>query len=375
MNENSEKVAKTPRAKAKGPLKKRIIKAIIFLLYILIMAEIGSRIYWKVRRDVPFFSSQNDWYNRFYEELNESGVWEDGLERDNSTFDVLLLGGSALDRFHDSLAEKSTVLQDGLAKVTGRKVKVYNLASPGMTTRDSLTKYRLLADKHFDLVIVYHGVNDTRLNNCPPEMFEDDYTHSGWYHKIAVMQNQIAMLPYFSLPYTLEYSFIHVRASKKLRNYIPRHRIHPEWTEYGSDVKTAKPFGNNLQEIVDLAAKRDEPLLMMTFGWYIPQNYSLKACRAKKLDYADSPAPSVVELWGDIDGVKTGLAEHNKVVRKVAADNKQVFFVDAAILMPQKGEYFNDVCHLSEKGKKELYNITLTAVKDIMPKQPDKVSK
>ncbi|RKY25049.1 MAG: hypothetical protein DRP83_06745, partial [Planctomycetota bacterium] len=82
-----------PENKKRRSLRRRLLKLAIFLVYVLVIAEIGSRVYWKIKRDIPFFTTPNDWYSRFYEELKESDVLNADLGPDNGTFDVLLLGG------------------------------------------------------------------------------------------------------------------------------------------------------------------------------------------------------------------------------------------------------------------------------------------
>lgn len=343
----------------------------LFLLYVLIIAEIGSRAYWKIKRDMPFFSGREDWYNRFYDEMKDSNVWTADLRPDNGYFDVLLLGGSALDRIHTALGKDSRVIQERLEKFfiksgkPGKSVRIFNLANPGLTTRDSLIKYRVLGDakKHFDLVIVYHGINDTRLNNCPPEKFKDDYTHGGWYEQIRRMEAQVALLPFFTLPYTIQYTVIHIMSSKKLHYYVPRHKQNPDWVAHGADIKTGRPFRRNMQEILDLAAARSEPVLMMTFAWYVPEDYSITKCKGGQLDYAPSPAPSAVELWGSIEGVTKGLKVHNDIIRDLGDENEKMIFVDTERLIPRIGENFNDVCHLSAAGKKLWLQEILAAMK------------
>ena len=173
-----------PTAKKPRSLRRRLFLKLMFVFYCLVLLEIGSRVYWVVKRDVPFFGGRQDVYNVFYEELRESGVWEARMGPADGHFDVLLLGGSALDRVHRSLGAPNNVIQDRLEPIVGEPVRVFNLAAPAMTTLDSLKKYRLMGDydRHFDLVVIYHGINDVRMNNAPAKMFRDDYSHLAYYH-------------------------------------------------------------------------------------------------------------------------------------------------------------------------------------------------
>ena len=67
---------------------------------------------------------------------------------DDDRFDVLLLGGSALDPDWGSIESR---LAEKLRADLGDRCRVYNLARPGHTSRDSLLKYRQLEKEEFDL--------------------------------------------------------------------------------------------------------------------------------------------------------------------------------------------------------------------------------
>ncbi|MBN1943845.1 MAG: hypothetical protein JW849_11180 [Phycisphaerae bacterium] len=364
----AEASPKTTRKKKSLP--RRLLRWAAFVLYVLILSEVASRAYWSIKhrdRGMPFFPAWSDWVDRFYEEIRDSGVRDARPQPEDGFFDVLLLGGSAQDRVYDSLADASggkTVLQDRLGEIVSRPVRVFNLAHPGMTTRDSLLKYQMLTAEglHFDLVVVYHGVNDVRMNNIAAEKFRDDYTHSGFYRQFRRLRDYQPMLPYFTLPYTIEYTAVHVLSSKKLGVYLPKHRPSEEQLSHGVEIKTDRTFRRNVEGILDLAKDRGEPVLLLTFAWYIPENYTKDKCKAGQLDYARSPRPSLVEMWGSTDGVPKGIRAHNDVLRQLALEHPEAMFVDADLLIPKRGENFNDVCHLSEAGKVGLLDAFLPAL-------------
>lgn len=378
-----EKDIDRKEASGEAPKKKvsrlrRALKLGLFLLYMLIIAEIASRAYWSIKnqdRAMPLFASWDDWIDLFYAEVRDSGVAETNPRQDDESFDILLLGGSALDRVYTSLADtklETPALQEKLSARLGKPVRVFNLAAPAKTTRDSLIKYRILSEKgyRFDLIMVYHGINDTRMNNIASEKFRDDYTHSGYYAQFKRLQAHRPILPYFTLPYTLEYTIIHALSSKKIGVYLPKHRPSPSQLAHSADIKTAGAFGKNIQAILDLADSQSEPVLLMTFAWYIPSDYTREKCKAKKLDYADCPRPSRVEMWGSLEGVPKGLQAHNQAIRQSAKGQADVLLVDAELLIPKKGENFNDVCHLSEAGKQRLMDAFLPAIIDRFAPSP-----
>ncbi len=370
-NNHAEAAATTedkPR-KTKPPLRKRLLKTAVFLLYVLVLLEVGSRVYWMVKRDLPFFATQQDFYDRFYEELIDSGVREADLSKDNGHFDVLLLGGSAMDRIARSLAEDSEAMAEAFGELTDQPVRVYNLAAPALTTRDSLIKYQLMGDldKHFDLVVVYHGINDLRMNNIAPDRFESDYTHSGWYCQIERMQAYGGLLSLWTVPYTCEYSVLHILSSKKLDVFIPRHKLNPDWMQYGEDIKTAGPFEENLRQIAAAAQQRGEPLALVTFAWHMPEDYNVETLRAEKLDYSGEVPPDAVENWGTPAAVRKGMAVHNGIVRQLGQELPNVVLIDAEPAIEKSGAMFNDVCHLSEAGKRAWLKYVAPALKNRLP--------
>ena len=352
--------ADQPPAKKRRSRRRRIFLAVMLVFYIVVLVEIASRTYWVIKDDVPFYGGRRDFYGAFYEELNESGVWEADLGPDDGHFDILLLGGSALDRVHGALAVKSQAIKETFQEIVGQPVRTFNLADPAMTTLDSLKKYRLLGeyDRHFDLVVVYHGINDMRMNNVSAEMFRDDYTHMGFYHQLKRMESQIGLLPFFRTPYMIEYTVIHTLDSKTLGLgiYAPRHRLGPEWRQYGGEIKTAGPFRKNLTGLLDLAAQRGEPVLLATFAWYIPDDYSEEACDAGTADYSGEVPADPVEKWGTVETVPKGMGVHNGILRELAAERAEagnVLLLDFAPMIAPAGENFDDVCHLSLQGKRQ----------------------
>lgn len=357
----------TKQPKPKKPLRKRLLSAALFCLYVLILLEVASRIYWYVKRDVPFFCTHDDFYVRFYEEVRESGVMEAELGPEDGHFDVLMLGGSAMDRFHRSMCAKTNAFQNALEARVGRPVRAWNLANVALTTRDSAIKYRRLEGRHFDLVIVYHGINDVRLNNAPPDVFRDDYTHAGWYVKIRRMDAYGGFLSVLTVPYTVEYTIIHILESKSVNYYVPRHRPNPEWMAHGDVVRTAGPFEANLREILAVAERRQEPVILATFAWHIPEDYSLAKLKAGELPYARARAPSPVENWGLVPNVAQGLRVHNEVTRRLGREqwgSQRLMLAPVAEEVGQDApQRFCDVCHLSDAGKEIMLRVLVDTMR------------
>jgi hypothetical protein len=116
-------------------------------------------------------------------------------------------------------------------------------------------------------------------------------------------------------------------------------------------------FKHNLGAILDLASRRGDRVLLMTFATYTPKDYSLEAFKAKRLDYGLHLAP--LELWGTREHVLKTVAINNEIVRSLAAQHAGVLFVDQANLMAGNPRYFNDPCHFTAVGSSKFVEYLL----------------
>ena len=238
-------------------------------------------------------------------------------------------------------------LREQLACHGQRNVRIFNLAVPAHTSRDSWLKYAALGEARFELVIFYHGINETRANNVPPELFQEDYSHYSWY------ENVNALAPYhgaasYALPYTLRYLAVRIRHAQRKDRYVPTHMPREDWVQYGREARSAVSFKHNLSALLDLASARGDQVMLMTFATYVPENYSLEAFKEKRLDYCLHRTP--IEIWGRREHVLATVAVHNEIVRSLAAQHAGVLYVDQASLMTGSAHYFNDPCHLTVAG-------------------------
>jgi hypothetical protein len=121
--------------------------------------------------------------------------------------------------------------------------------------------------------------------------------------------------------------------------------------EFGKDIRTKAPFQNNLREIVTLAKKKSERVVLMSFAYHIPADYSLEAYMAQRLDFPpDAGTYGPVELWGKPEYVIAALNEQNQAIRELAAQNPEVVFIDQQRLMPGSGKIYLDCCHFTGEG-------------------------
>ena len=325
-----------------------------FLLSVLF--ESGSRLYWTLRYPIPFFSDHGIIY-RFYPALRS--IEELDISRDDSRFDILILGGSVVNH---SVSRVERILFEELAYQTKRRIRITNLAYPAFTSLDSYYQYSYLSEQHFDIVLFYHGINETRANNCPVSIYRSDYSHYSWYRKINCFEKHKDIYRWITFPYTVYYTSIRVKERLFDSDFIPKHRPRETWTEHGSSIKTNVAFQANLEKILDIAEARGEPVILMSFTYYVPGNYTFERFIEKSLDYTIHSNP--IELWGEPDNVVAGIEAHNTVLPSLAENYDNVFFIDQNNNMPKSGKYFTDICHFTVKGAQKFVDNILPVIID-----------
>ena len=266
-------------------------------------------------------------YRSMYPELFVRGIVNS--QPDGVTYRVLLLGGSVAEQTGNALEEM-------LCEKMKQPVKVYNAASAALTTRDSLNKLEYLAEckTQFDLIIVYHGINDVNLNRYPADVFREDYTHSGWYNWIETMRKN----PHASIQNVVRDSFRRVASATEEQEF-----------DWGNDIKTPPAFEANLRSMIRLAEQEDTPIVLATFANYIPPNYTVEAFRAGELGYGKGEFGHPTTVWGWTENVRDTIAAHNEAIRRVVADHSELPFVDLQSIIIEPKD-FCDVCHLTESG-------------------------
>jgi hypothetical protein len=333
MNAESPQIPVRPR--------RRIFFVLMFLVYVAILGEATARLYWHGVRKVPVTAPSKIWHT-FYPELALSGVDQAAISNTDETYDVLILGDSVVS---DHFGNISAQLSRGLEERLGRPVRCYNLAFAARTTRDSLIKYRLLDKQRFDLVVIYHGINDTRMNNCPPSLYRDDYRQCDWYHKIYCYQRSLTA-PVLMLPYTT--AFMAMSVGEGLGFYVPRHDPSPAWLDHGSDLKTPGAFRANLLEMIGMAKARGERVLLMSFAYHIPRDADGHCLPEKASDYAGGE--SMMPIWGRPDNIARGIDAHNAVIDAIHESHPELLFVDQRARMPRGPDHYFDCCHLTDEG-------------------------
>ena len=239
----------------------------------------------------------------------------------------------------------------------GLQVKAYSTGFEAHTSLDSYYKYKYLYDGYdFDLVVIYHGINELRANCCPSEMYKEDYSHFGYYAVLNPMMKlmDIPLINRSFLALKIVSTLGETVRKRKLKNnphaFLSEHEPFSEWLEYGEEIRSAESFKGNLQAIICLAKKRKQPALLMTFAHVIPADYSQKAFAAGKLGYAcgeDIGLP--MEIYGKPEHVAQGIAVHNEVITDIAGE-QDCHFIDQDSLLGGDMVCFIDVCHFSPEG-------------------------
>lgn len=314
--------------------------SLFFILATVALSEVTVRGFWRIGYAVPFNDPGLILYS-YYPELRTVDRLKPS--RRDEYFDILLLGGSPLDLGWGTIPHE---LREQLALAGFQNVRIFNLAKPSHTSRDSMLKYAALDESRFELVVIYHGINESRANNAPPELFRQDYSHYSWYEVVNDLAHYHKKTS-CALPYTLRHVGIRVRQILNKDRYVLKEAPRKEWEKYGSEIKSAMPFAKNLQDILQIAKTRNDKVILMTFATHIPSDYTDEGFTKKNLDYLTHRLP--IKLWGAPENVRKAVTTHNDIVRRIA-NNGEILFVDQAKLMEKSYRIFNDACHFTSYG-------------------------
>jgi len=336
---------------------------LFYICYVLLIIEITSRTFLAISADVPFFKPGEIVYT-FYPELRE--IQQQELYEEDGVFDILLLGGSAL---HPEWGHIERILRERLSQRTPKKFRIHNVSQPAHTSRDSYVKYKQLSDKHFDVVVFYHAINEVRANNCPPAVFKPDYSHYSWY-RLTNFIDKHQELQFIAFPYVFNLGWLTLQEHIGILQLLPTHRLKEEWIQYGSEIKTAQSFENNLTKIIEIARRKKEAFVLLSYAFYVPNNYTRTKFVNGDLDYSECDHYfSAIETWGKPQHVVKGIIAHDNIIKEIARKYSEVDFVDLNTQIPKQGEYFCDICHFSYQGSQEFVDSILNVIFEIMEKE------
>jgi hypothetical protein len=313
----------------------------IYFVFCAILVSFGAKLFWRFQAGVPFDEAAFVW-DFYFPEIRRSRVKEIRPRHNDPDFDVLLLGGSVLEPGWGRVEE---FLNGKIRAELGDRFQIYNFGHSAHTSRDSLLKYRDMTGIEFDLVIVYDGINDVRLNCCPRALFREDYSHFAWYRS---MQKHLDARTMSLQPGLVQQAGL---AAQTLEFNPADNAL----LEEGRDLKTPGPVRRNLEEIAWTAISRGDSLLLLTAAYYIPADYTQERFRNQTLDYSfRSDARSCnVESWGRPQYVAAAIDAQNEGIRDLAGEHPEAFFVDQQQAMPEDGRLFVDPCHFTDAGSRQ----------------------
>ncbi|MCB9872108.1 MAG: SGNH/GDSL hydrolase family protein [Planctomycetes bacterium] len=229
-------------------------------------------------------------------------------------------------------------------------IRVINAGTPGWTSLEVLIDFETrILDLAPDVVLVYLGINDVMPRVVwPPEEYHSDL--SGW-----LRRDQHVRCP--PLLERLTLSRIWLVKSGRLESHSswtwvvgdqpPSSRyftfLHQRGTgAYPSGVfvdtpiekilQTNRPvfFERNLRNLVGIAKDRGVRVVLTTF--------------AVSSKFPDRP-------FVGHPAIRAAVAEHNAILRRIAADTGTPLF-DLAAKLPDDASLFTDGCHFTEKGNR-----------------------
>ena len=106
----------------------------------------------------------------------------------------------------------------------------------------------------------------------------------------------------------------------------------------------------NIASILDSTVAQQTPVVLMTFAFHLPVDYSRDAFLQQGLSYGEGFFRIPVESWGPAEGVAAAVAAHNREIRDLAERREDVVFVDQHKRLSHEGHLFSDVCHLTDAG-------------------------
>ena len=329
-----------PRTKRSSRRRSLFIAAYFVFIALLLFVALRVVLMFRANQSIDGSMDEIDVWTFYYPELEHTNALTDA--NDDTHFDVLFLGGSVLQQVTRKLkpADFVTVAPGGVP------IRLYDLTKSAHTTRDSLLKFRQLQHRQFDLIVVYHGINDVRMNCCKGDLFKDDYTHCEWYRSMTrrVAEKRI--------------SFSDIVADTASQ-FIGLGEPEPDLIAEGHDIKTVTAFHSNLSSIVTLARRsRGSTVVIGTFALCLPDEYTREAFEAGELGYHTGDYEMPAESWGEPDAVRKTVAAHNDVVRSLVGE-KAVTLFDAESGLSKDITLFCDVCHVSDAGREKLKRLLL----------------
>ena len=310
---------------------------IINIVLILCLFEIVSRIHLMNRYNINPFRVQYIVKEGIYNNLPHNDV----LDPDD--LNILILGGSVMYSEYGNVEQSLEII---LTDSINRGVNIVNFSCPSHTSLDSYKKYNMLSHKEFDYILIYHGINDVFLNNCPKYVYRDNYTHCKWFRRIEIFDEHTEK-GFYSTPLVIHLIYEEIMQRMHKHKLLPSDRPPEHWVENGRVIKNKQAFRDNITAIIKDSQQYGSEVILAEFAYYIPDNYNDELFKQKMADYGNHHSP--VSIWGAPEYVEEGIKSNNKILRNLSL-RYNLPYIYPNYFIPKSGEYFNDICHLTASG-------------------------
>lgn len=329
-------------------------------MLVLLFFELSIRVYFAIteERKSIIWRPQTvleNYYPGIYEALSKDTKIENEIN-------ILFLGASVIHPYWGAIEKE---LENKIIANFSCKVNITNVAIPAHTSLDSKIKYNLLQNQHYDIVLLYHGINELRFNNCPPSVFDVDYKHVKFYNYIHAINNPISRFSIF--PYAI--NAIKVGWIDRSENdFLPMNEPKKKWLELGANIKSATSFQKNYQAIIEQAHQNNTDIIIPSFAYSPAKAFSKSFIEENKLNADHGVCP--IEIWGEKEAIVKGLKIHNETIKKYLAKktniNNNIHTVSMHDSLTTNENHFHDICHLSPQGVTKYVSIIFPIFKQII---------
>jgi lysophospholipase L1-like esterase len=287
--------------------------------------------------------------------INSQGFTGDVLseQKPSHTNRILTLGGSVM--FNRRMTER---LGLSLKRITSIPLEIQGGALRAHTSQDSLIKYKFhFHSFNFNYVLIYEGINDLWMNHISPDRFEADYSHARpWYRRNIVLNNSVVARYLYN-------DFLWSRPTCDFENLFSGRNSYLRGgplpsCHNGASFRAYDSFSRNVKYLIDLIRADHGVPILITFAFNVPPNYSRQAFQADELGYVNPTHYDKwpVELWGAPSYVKEGVREQNRIIRRIASEER-VLFIDMDKQVSGTIRMFGDPVHPNEEGVEEFVKI------------------
>lgn len=334
------------------------VKYVFLFVWLYFLIELSIRSFFVAYYEIPFFAPKQIIYHYYpqVKRINQQYAMSPASKQK-----ILVLSSSALT---DEWGRFQENLQSALDSIVGpEQSEVFNASGVGFSSSDNLNTYQLLSELSFDKVVFYNAINDMRFNNCPDEVYENDYTHAFWNNEIDCIFSHSEM-NYTVVPFFFDFIYQVLYQQFNKEQFIPDHYSEkPEWLKYGRDFKSLKSFRKYLDKILKEIPDSTD-FYLFSFAYFIPENYSLEGFNNRSVAYNFHTNSREVENWGKPENVAGFLEASYTIVDSLAQKYEHSFY--PIHLQMDRSLYFADVCHYSPEGMDVFANrVAVSISKDL----------